>query len=285
MCVVFCSYGVCEDYLWGSLFGFLCGYCFILLAWYIFLGVLIMCVWVVGHRGFPYRFPENSVASFLGALLYGGDGVEFDVWLSRDGVPVVIHDRRTGRVSDVDLDVKESGVAELKRVYLGMGQVVPTLEEVLDALPRDKLVIVEIKDVDAIYKVYELVKSRNMLDNTVFVSFDFDALKKIRELDEKARIGFNIGDIEAAKEALKLKNVLNAYSVALPVTAPAIIGWETVENYIKEAKSLGYKIALWSPMGSKPEETLEFYMKLKELYDYAIINDLVNEGKAIREPW
>ncbi len=266
--------------VWFSVWGYL--FCWLGIF---FLGVLTMCVWVVGHRGFPYRFPENSVASFLGALLYGGDGVEFDVWLSRDGVPVVIHDRRTGRVSDVDLDVKESGVAELKRVYLGMGQVVPTLEEVLDALPRDKLVIVEIKDVDAIYKVYELVKSRNMLDNTVFVSFNFDVLKKIRELDEKAKIGFNIGDIEAAKEALKLKNLLNAYSVALPVTAPAIIGWETVENYIKEAKSLGYKIALWSPMGSKPEETLEFYKKLKGLYDYAIINDLVNEGKAIREPW
>ncbi len=264
--------------VWFSVWGI------VLFCWLsiFFLGVLTMCVWVVGHRGFPYRFPENSVASFLGALLYGGDGVELDVWLSRDGVPVVIHDRRTGRVGSVDLDIKESSVADLRRVYLGMGQVVPTLGEVLDALPRDKLVIVEIKDVDAIYKVYELVKSRNMLDNTVFVSFNFDVLKKIRELDEKARIGFNIGDIEVAKEALKLKNVLNAYSVALPVTAPAIIGWETVENYIKEAKSLGYKIALWSPMGSKPEETLEFYKKLKGLYDYAIINDLVNEGKAIR---
>lgn len=203
--------------------------------------------------------------------------------MSRDGVPVVIHDRRTGRVGSVDLDVKESSVADLRRVYLGMGQVVPTLEEVLDALPRDKLVIVEIKDLDAIYKVYELVKSRNMLDNTVFVSFNFDALRKIRELDEKARIGFNIGDIDAATEALKLKNVLNAYSVALPVTAPAIIGWETVENYIKQAKSLGYKIALWSPMGSKPEETIELYKRMKNMYDYAIVNDVVVEGKAIRE--
>ena len=195
----------------------------------------------------------------------------------------MIHDRRTGCVGSVDLDVKESSVAELKRVYLGMGQVVPTLEEVLDALPRDKLLIVEIKDADAIYKVYELVKSRNMLDNAVFVSFDFDALKKIRELDEKVRIGFNIGDIEAATEALKLKNELNAYSVALPVTAPAIIGWETVENYINQARSLGYKIGLWSPMGSKPEETIELYKRMKNMYDYAIVNDVVVEGKAIRE--
>jgi len=263
--------------------GFLYGVLFYFVGLVYFSWCFVMCVCVVGHRGFPYRFPENSVASFLGALLWGADGVEFDVWLSRDGVPVVIHDRRTGRVSNIDLDVKESTVAELKRVYLGMGQVIPILEEVLDALPRDRLIIVEIKDVDAIYKVYELVKSRNMLDNTVFVSFNFDALKKIRELDEKVRIGFNIGDVEAATEALKLKNELNAYSVALPVTAPAIIGWETVENYIKQARSLGYKIALWSPMGSKPEETIELYKRMKNMYDYAIVNDVVVEGKAIRE--
>ena len=46
-----------------------CGYCFIFFGVVYFSWFLDMCVLVIGHRGFPYRFPENSVASFLGALL------------------------------------------------------------------------------------------------------------------------------------------------------------------------------------------------------------------------
>ena len=174
-------------------------------------------------------------------------------------------------------------MGDLRRVYLGLGQVIPTLEDVLRVFPRDKLLIVEIKDRDVIYKAYELVKSHNMLENTIFVSFDFEVLRKIRELDEKTRIGFNIGDSEATTEALKLKEALNAYSVALPVTAPALVGWETVENYMKQARSIGYKIALWSPMGSKLEETIELYKRMKNLYDYAIVNDVIVEGSAVKE--
>jgi len=65
---------------------------------------------VIGHRGYPAKYPENTIASFIAALYYGADGVELDVWLSGDGVPVVIHDEMTGRVSSVDLAVKKFSV-------------------------------------------------------------------------------------------------------------------------------------------------------------------------------
>src|SRR4029077_5089067 len=71
---------------------------------------------IIGHRGASAVAPENTLAAFDLALKSGADGVEFDVRLSRDGVPVIIHDetlRRTGlrpeRVSDLT-------VAELKQV-------------------------------------------------------------------------------------------------------------------------------------------------------------------------
>jgi len=62
---------------------------------------------IIGHRGNAGEAPENTLAAFRQAIALGADGVEFDVHLSRDGVPVVIHDEsleRTtsgrGRVSD-----------------------------------------------------------------------------------------------------------------------------------------------------------------------------------------
>lgn len=62
---------------------------------------------IIGHRGASAVAPENSIAAFEAAIAAGADGIEFDVRLSRDGVPVIIHDdtlQRThglrGRVVD-----------------------------------------------------------------------------------------------------------------------------------------------------------------------------------------
>ena len=58
---------------------------------------------IIGHRGASAVAPENTMAAFGEAIDVGADGIEFDVRLTRDGVPVVIHDgtlRRTGGLPD-----------------------------------------------------------------------------------------------------------------------------------------------------------------------------------------
>ena len=53
--------------------------------------------WVIAHRGAPRHYPDNTLAGFDRALRFPCDGIEFDVQLSRDGVPVVYHDRTLAR--------------------------------------------------------------------------------------------------------------------------------------------------------------------------------------------
>jgi glycerophosphoryl diester phosphodiesterase len=62
---------------------------------------------IIGHRGAAAVAPENTLASFEAAIRVGADGVEFDVRLSRDGVPVVIHDETL---------VQKARLADLKSV-------------------------------------------------------------------------------------------------------------------------------------------------------------------------
>ncbi len=69
-------------------------------------------VWI-GHRGFPARFPENTVPSLVGALEQGAAGVEFDIQVSRDGVPVVLHDEDLLRTAGINRRAAELDVAEL----------------------------------------------------------------------------------------------------------------------------------------------------------------------------
>lgn len=93
---------------------------------------------LLGHRGDPEHHPENTLESFLSAIRCGADGVELDVQVSRDGVPVVIHDATLDRTTRGRGEVAAHTWQELDD--LG----VPTLVDVLQAL-RDRVVAVELK--------------------------------------------------------------------------------------------------------------------------------------------
>lgn len=96
---------------------------------------------IIAHRGAPHDAPENTFASFNSALLSGCEAVEFDVMLSADGEPFVIHDEtleRTttgvGRVGDATsryLDTLDAGKWFSKRF---VGEKIPHLSEVIEWL-------------------------------------------------------------------------------------------------------------------------------------------------------
>ncbi len=84
--------------------------------------------------------PENSLeALVLATGIPGCDGVEFDVRLSRDGVPVLLHDATLGRVQGWPGSVAEHDAAELRSLGI------PSLAEALDALRSEAFLDVELK--------------------------------------------------------------------------------------------------------------------------------------------
>ena len=108
--------------------------------------------WVIAHRGAPRRYPENTIAGFRQALRFGCDGIEFDVQLSRDGVPVIFHDRTLARAGGGRRCVHQLDLAELRRLDAGTRfpdarrrHRIPTLDETLDRLAGRTRLLVEIK--------------------------------------------------------------------------------------------------------------------------------------------
>ena len=155
---------------------------------------------VIGHRGFPSAFPENTIPSFLGALRAGADGIEMDVHLSKDGVPVVIHDYDVDRTTNGHGKVSSFTVDQIKRLDAGMkfgmpGIRIPTLQEVLQAVKREKrdaLLVIEIKRGSAVYpgieeKVVSEVRAEGV--SAQFVSFDYDSLKVVKSAWPEAETG------------------------------------------------------------------------------------------------
>ena len=87
---------------------------------------------VAAHRGDSANYPENTMAAFRAAIAVGADMIETDVRLTRDGVPVLIHDRTVDRTTDGTGYVKDIDFAELRMLNAGtkeMPQQIPTLEE------------------------------------------------------------------------------------------------------------------------------------------------------------
>jgi glycerophosphoryl diester phosphodiesterase len=113
-------------------------------------------VLIIGHRG-SASAPENTVASFEAALAEGADGVELDLRLTADGHLVCLHDADLERTTDGAGPVAELTLAALReldagarfggagRPFAGRGLRVPTLAEVLDAVPAPHLVDLEVK--------------------------------------------------------------------------------------------------------------------------------------------
>lgn len=107
---------------------------------------------IIGHRGASREAPENTLESFRLAWEQGADGIEADFRLTADGRIVCMHDETTGRTSGVDLKIAETPLKELRRLDAGLwkgadwsGAMIPTLAEVLAAIPHGTWFLIEIK--------------------------------------------------------------------------------------------------------------------------------------------
>ncbi|MGW5846390.1 glycerophosphodiester phosphodiesterase [Streptomyces sp. NPDC055254] len=92
----------------------------------------------VGHRGDPYRVRENTLASIRSAFARGADAVEIDVRLTRDGVPVLLHDETLQRLWRHDVRLDAVTAAQLKELTQGG---IPTLREALMAAGAGRVML------------------------------------------------------------------------------------------------------------------------------------------------
>jgi glycerophosphoryl diester phosphodiesterase len=152
---------------------------------------------VFAHRGGAGLAPENTLTAFARGFEAGADGVECDVHLSADGVPVIIHDATLERTTDARGPVRALTADELARVdagfhhepeaghpWRGQGIGVPTLEALLVRWPAAR-VIIEMKEGGAALAeaVSHVVRRTDALDRVCVGSFNEGAVAALRRID------------------------------------------------------------------------------------------------------
>jgi beta-glucanase (GH16 family) len=198
---------------------------------------------IVAHRGAwkALGLPQNSIASLQNAIKLGCVGSEFDVRMTKDDVLVINHDPHYE-----GMDIEKTDYAELLKKPLKNGELLPTLEEYLKAGKKQKksMLVTEIKPSPAgkerslllAEKTVQMVQKLKAQKWVVYISFDYDMLKKVRELDKNAKLQYLNGNISA--EQLQTDNIggLDYHFSVL----------QKDEQWIANAKKLGIVTNAWT---------------------------------------
>ena len=163
--------------------------------------------YVYAHRGASGYAPENTLKAFDLAADMHAYGVELDVQRTRDGVLVVFHDETVDRVTDGHGRIADMTLAELRKLRVCKplpevtDQVIPTLEEVYTLLhDRGLYCNAELKNSVIFYEnleaeAMEMAAKTGMSDRLLYSSFNHYSMRRVKQLDCKARAGLLYGGV------------------------------------------------------------------------------------------
>jgi glycerophosphoryl diester phosphodiesterase len=150
---------------------------------------------VIGHRGNRAFAPENTLPALLEAVARGADALEFDLRLSRDGRLVLFHDATLERTTDGLGELARHTLAELRQLdagakftrdggrsfpWRGRGAGVPAFDDVIEALPRELPLIIELKTPSATEPLRQAIRRHALAPRIIVAGFDPLSTKPLR---------------------------------------------------------------------------------------------------------
>ena len=145
---------------------------------------------VIGHRGARALEPENTLRALRRGIECGADRVEIDVRLSRDRVPVVIHDDSVDRTTSGSGAVSSLSLKELRALDAGKGEQIPTLAEACE-LVKDAgaAMVVEIKEGGSEEAACRVLEEHGIAEPMI-VSFHEESIRTAKTLLPGAHTGY-----------------------------------------------------------------------------------------------
>ncbi|MGH9881656.1 MAG: glycerophosphodiester phosphodiesterase [Pyrinomonadaceae bacterium] len=217
---------------------------------------------IIGHRGSSAVAPENTLAAFKRAIREGADGIEFDVRLARDRVPVVIHDAALTRTASVNKLVSELTSDELQQIDVGAwfhrssqvprtaeAETVPTLSQVFELFsdevgslylemkgePVGKLLPAE---------VTRLIRKYSFHERVIVESFDHAAIAEVKRVAPEIRTAA-LFERKITRPLLSGRNILGR---AHETRADEIALHHTLvrDTLVRQARNAGFAVVVWT---------------------------------------
>jgi glycerophosphoryl diester phosphodiesterase len=216
---------------------------------------------VFGHRGGAGLAPENTGLAFDRGVASGADGLEMDVHLSRDGVPVVIHDPTLDRTTDATGPVADRTAAELAAVdagfrlerdgafpFRGLAGGLPALADVLVRYPSTAF-IVELKGTDPrlARTVVDTVRVAGAASRVTIGSFHEGALEAVRAYDPAIRTGATMDEIRGGVTA-ELYTARRGPLTFQAFQVPELYAGQRIvtPEFVRRAHDAGVQVVVWT---------------------------------------
>lgn len=235
---------------------------------------------VLAHRGASAYTPENTLAAFRLAFEMGADGIELDVTLTRDRVPVVIHDDSVDRTTNGTGVVKRMTLTEVQRLDAGAwfdekfrGEKIPALDQVLAEFGTHGLINVELKSIfprsDGIERaVAQVIERAHTAERVLISSFNPLALYRIMKSEPRLPRGL----IYSPNLALYLRRAW-----LRPIARPNALHPPSSlidSEFVAWARHQGYKINTW---------TVDDPNEMKRLIALGVDAIMTNKPDILRE--
>ncbi len=230
---------------------------------------------IFAHRGASRVAPENTLAAFRQAVEIGADGIELDVQLSADGVPVVIHDATVDRTTNGSGEVRGLTLAQLRELDAGAhagaafaGERIPTLEETLAEVGDKLLIDIELKyptletaSLEA--QVIEVIRRMGMQRRVWLSSFKPYALHTARQLAPELPCGLLYGPLSLTSWLLA---PITPYEALHPYAG--LVG----ERMMRRAQRRGLRVITW---------TVDDPTQAQQLADWGVDAIITNRPAAL----
>ena len=219
---------------------------------------------IIGHRGASAVAPENTMAAFREALAVGADGIEFDVRLTRDGVPVVIHDSTLRRTGGLPHRVADLTSAEISKIDVGSwfaqgaspgtfaNETVPSLAELFTLFQSNNSTLyLEMKcDSPSEHRplaeaCVRTIEEHSLKDRVIVECFQLPALAILKEINPDIKTVALFEPSFMKPSVLSDQRIINQ---AMDVGAAALALHYRLarESLVQKAKAAGLHVAVWT---------------------------------------
>jgi glycerophosphoryl diester phosphodiesterase len=198
---------------------------------------------IIGHRGASAVAPENTMAAFREALAAGADGIEFDVRLTRDGVPVIIHDNSLYRTAGLRHRIADLTWSELEHVDPS----VPSLAQLFDLFESNNLgLYLEMKcdspseHAPLAKACCELIADYSFRERVMIECFDLNALLVVKNVDSEIKTA------ALFHQSLFPEQRVIEKALAIEASALALHHRLAREPLVQKARDAGLHVAVWT---------------------------------------
>lgn len=214
---------------------------------------------IIGHRGASAVAPENTMAAFREALAVGADGIEFDVRLTRDRVPVVIHDSTLRRTGGVPHRVADLTWVEISKVDVGSwfagtfaNETIPSLAELFKLFQSNNSTLyLEMKcDSPAGQRplaeaCVKTIDEHALKSRVVVECFQLPALKILQEIDPDIKTVALFEPSFTNPSVLSDQKIINQ-ATGIGAAALALHHRLARESLVQKAKAAALHVAVWT---------------------------------------